>query len=64
MGPRTDLAGYNDVLEGEYRKKILGLKPGLICKASLKYINEEMLLEKQENSLKYNAKLYSLIKLK
>ena len=53
VGPRPDVAGYYDALEGECRK-ILELKPGLTCKASLKYFNEETLLAKQENPLKYN----------
>jgi lipopolysaccharide/colanic/teichoic acid biosynthesis glycosyltransferase len=53
VGPRPDVAGYYDALEGEYRK-ILELKPGLTCMASLKYFNEETLLAEQENPLKYN----------
>lgn len=53
VGPRPDIAGYYDVLEGEDRK-ILALKPGLTCDASLKYANEEKLLKKQSNALEYN----------
>jgi lipopolysaccharide/colanic/teichoic acid biosynthesis glycosyltransferase len=53
VGPRPDIAGYYDLLEGENRK-ILELKPGLTSSASIKYANEEYLLEKQENPLKYN----------
>lgn len=53
VGPRPDVPGYYDVLEGEERK-ILELKPGLTCEASIKYAKEEALLEKQEDPLHYN----------
>jgi lipopolysaccharide/colanic/teichoic acid biosynthesis glycosyltransferase len=53
VGPRPDIAGYYDTLEGENRK-ILQLKPGLTSLASIKYSKEESLLEKQENPLDYN----------
>jgi lipopolysaccharide/colanic/teichoic acid biosynthesis glycosyltransferase len=53
VGPRPDIAGYYDVLEGENRK-ILELKPGLTSLASIKYANEEYLLEIQENPIEYN----------
>jgi lipopolysaccharide/colanic/teichoic acid biosynthesis glycosyltransferase len=53
VGPRPDVAGYYDVLQGE-AKKILELKPGITSEASLKYKNEEMLMEQQDNPLHYN----------
>jgi lipopolysaccharide/colanic/teichoic acid biosynthesis glycosyltransferase len=53
VGPRPDIAGYYDILEGENRK-ILELKPGITSAASLKYSNEEALLEQQEDPLWYN----------
>ena len=53
VGPRPDIAGYYDVLEGENRK-ILELKPGLTSLASIKYANEDGLLAQQENPLVYN----------
>ena len=53
VGPRPDVAGYYDVLEGEARK-ILELKPGLTSLASIKYANEEALLTTQENPSQYN----------
>lgn len=53
VGPRPDISGYYDLLEGE-NKKILELKPGLTSLASIKYANEEYLLEKQENPNWYN----------
>lgn len=53
VGPRPDVVGYYDVLEGDNRK-ILELKPGLTSLASIKYANEEEILKLQENSLLYN----------
>jgi lipopolysaccharide/colanic/teichoic acid biosynthesis glycosyltransferase len=53
VGPRPDIPGYYDLLQGEARK-ILELKPGLTSLASLKYFNEEALLTKQMNPLQYN----------
>lgn len=53
VGPRPDVAGYYDVLQGEDRK-ILELKPGLTSTASLKYYEEEILLSQKENPLQYN----------
>ena len=40
VGPRPDVEGYADKLEGEDRK-VLELRPGITGPASLKYINEE-----------------------
>ncbi|PKP11202.1 MAG: sugar transferase, partial [Bacteroidetes bacterium HGW-Bacteroidetes-3] len=48
VGPRPDVPGYYDKLQGEERK-ILELKPGLTSLATLKYANEETLLAQQEN---------------
>lgn len=53
VGPRPDLQGYYDLLEGENRE-ILQLKPGLTSPAALKYSNEKQLLEKQKFPLLYN----------
>ena len=53
VGPRPDIAGYYDLLEGENRK-VLELKPGLTSLASIKYANEDGLLAQQENPLVYN----------
>jgi lipopolysaccharide/colanic/teichoic acid biosynthesis glycosyltransferase len=53
VGPRPDIPGYYDILEGEQRK-ILELKPGITCPASLKYANEEELLGQKEDSIFYN----------
>jgi len=56
VGPRPDVEGYYDCLEGEERK-ILELKPGLTSEASLKYFNEEQILALQENALEYNDRV-------
>ena len=53
VGPRPDVPGYADKLEGENRR-ILSLRPGITGPASLKYRNEEELLAEQEDPLKYN----------
>lgn len=56
VGPRPDILGYYDKLQGEERK-ILELKPGLTSLATIKYANEEALLAQQENPLKYNDEI-------
>jgi lipopolysaccharide/colanic/teichoic acid biosynthesis glycosyltransferase len=53
VGPRPDLPGYYDLLDGE-SQKILELKPGLTSPAALKYRNEEELLGQQKNALWFN----------
>lgn len=53
VGPRPDVPGYADKLEGENRRVLL-LKPGITGPASLKYRNEEELLAQQEDPQKYN----------
>lgn len=53
VGPRPDIEGYYDKLEGEDRK-VLELKPGITSEASIKYYNEEEILEQQKNALHYN----------
>ena len=53
VGPRPDVPGYADKLEGGDRRMLL-LKPGITGLASLKYRNEEELLAEQEDPQKYN----------
>ncbi len=53
VGPRPDVAGYYDMLEGENRK-VLELKPGLTSEASIKFANEEDILAQQDHPLDYN----------
>lgn len=53
VGPRPDVPGYADKLEGDDRRMLL-LKPGITGPASLEYRDEEELLAEQENPQKYN----------
>jgi lipopolysaccharide/colanic/teichoic acid biosynthesis glycosyltransferase len=53
VGPRPDVPGYADKLQGEDRI-MLKLKPGITGPASLKYIDEEEILAKQADPVKYN----------
>lgn len=53
VGPRPDVPGYADALEGDDRE-VLNLRPGITGPASLKYRNEEDLLAKQSDPIKYN----------
>ncbi len=43
VGPRPDVAGYADLLQGEDRI-ILSVRPGITGPATLKFKNEEVLL--------------------
>jgi len=56
IGPRPDIPGYYDRLEGEDRL-ILELKPGLISEAGIKYSNEEDILKNQKDPLQYNDEI-------
>ncbi|MDE7149757.1 MAG: sugar transferase [Bacteroidales bacterium] len=53
VGPRPDVPGYADKLQGEDRA-VLNLRPGITGPASLKYRNEEELLAVQANPQQYN----------
>lgn len=53
VGPRPDVPGYADLLQGEDRI-ILTIKPGITGPASLKYKNEEKILSLQADPEKYN----------
>ncbi len=53
VGPRPDVPGFADRLEGEDRI-ILMVKPGITGPATLKYQNEEQLLAKEVNPQNYN----------
>lgn len=56
VGPRPDVPGYADKLKGKNRD-ILKLKPGITGPASLKYRQEEDLLNSVENPQEYNDKI-------
>ena len=53
VGPRPDVPGYADTLQGEDRI-ILTLRPGITGPATLKYRNEEELLATVQNPQQYN----------
>ncbi len=56
VGPRPDLVGFYDLLEGSDRK-VLQLRPGLTSRASIKYCNEVELLSKQDDPDAYNREV-------
>lgn len=53
VGPRPDVPGYADKLQGEDRL-ILKLRPGITGPASLKYANEEEILAQVPDPIRYN----------
>lgn len=53
VGPRPDVPGYADMLEGNDRL-ILNLRPGITGPASLKYRNEEEMLAQVDDPQRYN----------
>lgn len=56
VGPRPDVEGFADLLEGEDRK-ILLLKPGITGPASLKFADEDNILMMQKDPIKYNSEV-------
>lgn len=56
VGPRPDVPGYADMLQGEDRI-ILNLRPGITGPASMKYRNEEELLAAKDDPIKYNEEV-------
>lgn len=56
VGPRPDVSGFADILEGEDRV-ILSIKPGITGPASIKYKNEEEILSNEDNPEKYNREV-------
>ena len=53
VGPRPDVPGYADRLEGDDRI-ILKMRPGLTGPASIKYRHEDRILAQQPDPLRYN----------
>lgn len=53
VGPRPDVPGYADKLQGEDRI-VLMLRPGITGPATLKYRNEEELLATVKDPIRYN----------
>ena len=56
VGPRPDVPGYADRLEGDDRV-ILSVKPGITGPATIKYKNEEEILANVKDPLEYNNKV-------
>lgn len=56
IGPRPDVAGFADRLQGEERI-VLSVRPGITGPATLKYRNEEELLATTDNPEKYNREV-------
>ena len=53
VGPRPDIPGYYDLLQGDDRR-LLQLRPGLTGPASLKYANEEAILATAKDPVYFN----------
>ncbi|UGU14387.1 sugar transferase [Sinomicrobium kalidii] len=56
VGPRPDVPGYADKLEGKDRL-LLSIRPGITGPASIKFKNEEEILAAQKNPEKYNREV-------
>lgn len=56
VGPRPDVPGYADRLEGNDRR-VLELRPGITGPATLKYRNEEELLASVADPQEYNDRV-------
>lgn len=56
VGPRPDVPGFMDKLEGPERE-LLKLRPGITGPASLKYRNEEEILANVEDPERFNSEV-------
>jgi len=56
VGPRPDVPGYADKLKGDDRI-LLSVRPGITGPAQLAYNNEEYILGKQSDPVKYNNEI-------
>ena len=54
VGPRPDVPGYADRLQGKERDLLLSVRPGITGPATLAYRNEEQLLAEQSDPQRYN----------
>ena len=54
VGPRPDIAGFADCLEGDDRA-VLSIRPGITGPATLLFSDEESLLSKVDDPLTFNA---------
>lgn len=63
VGPRPDVQGFADKLEGEDRI-ILKVKPGITGPATIKYKDEERILQRQNDPEHYNRTIIWVDKVK
>tara|TARA_B100001063_G_C16772800_1_gene562881 strand:+ start:2014 stop:2604 length:591 start_codon:yes stop_codon:yes gene_type:complete len=63
VGPRPDVQGFADKLEGDDRIVLL-VKPGVTGEATLKYKDEEKVLERQKDPDHYNRTIIWVDKVK
>lgn len=56
VGPRPDVPGFADQLQGK-DSIILTVRPGITGPATLRYRNEEVLLDKQDDPERYNSEI-------
>ena len=63
VGPRPDIQGFADELQGDDRI-ILLVKPGITGEATLKYKDEERVLERQKDPDHYNRTIIWVDKVK
>jgi len=56
VGPRPDVPGFADRLEGEDRV-ILSIRPGITGPVTLRYRDEESILAQQDDPEKYNSEV-------
>jgi len=56
VGPRPDVPGFLDTLQGD-DQRLWRLKPGITGPATLRYRNEEELLDAQQDPEKYNKEV-------
>lgn len=54
VGPRPDVPGYADRLQGRQRDILLSVRPGITGPATLAYRNEEEILAQQLDPQRYN----------
>ena len=54
IGPRPDVAGFADALEGEDRE-VLSIRPGVTGPASVLFADEEHLLASVDDAMSFNA---------
>jgi lipopolysaccharide/colanic/teichoic acid biosynthesis glycosyltransferase len=57
VGPRPDVPGYADKLEGTEAGKLLILRPGITGPATLAYRNEEEILSQVSDPIRYNDEI-------